>query len=346
MFSFPVPTASPVLIEVTLFNSSALSISWRSPPAGQQNGIISGYTVRLLELITGNERVIDTNEPHTEVFVTSLHPYYVYELSVAAQTVGIGPFSSPTMIQMDEDSMLCDCIVIKPFTLSFTVPSGPPTNVAATSLSSTAIKLSWMPPPLHTHNGIIREYTIHYYVSETRENVVKQSPDNYTSTVITDLHPFYTYSFQVAAVTIDAGPLSTEVTIKTQESGKLFRINFTHNFLKAVLAAVLMAIFISHVEPTGAPQAVEAVAVSSSSIRLTWNPPLAEEQNGRISFYHINITSVDDRGVMNFETDGLNTIFILNSLHPYYLYTITIAAFTVGLGPDVTVQERTHPESK
>ncbi|CAI8041621.1 Tyrosine-protein phosphatase Lar [Geodia barretti] len=294
-----VPTAPPVSIEVTLFNSSALSIGWRPPSAGQQNGIIEGYTVRLVEVITGNERVIDTGGPHTEVFVTSLHPHYVYELSVAAQTVGVGPYSSPTVIQMDED-----------------IPSGPPTNVTATSLSSTSIKLTWMPPPLHNQNGIIREYIIHYYVSETRESVVKQSPDNYTSTIITDLHPYYTYSFEVAAVTVGAGPLSTEFTIRTLES-----------------------------EPTGAPQAVESVAVSSSSVRLTWNPPLPEEQNGMIRSYHINVTSVDDKNLMEFfETDGLNTIFIINSLHPYYLYTITIAAFTVDLGPHATVQERTHPE--
>jgi hypothetical protein len=293
-----VPTAPPLSIEVTLFNSSALSIGWRPPSAGQQNGIIEGYTVRLVEVITGNERVIDTGGPNTEVFVTSLHPHYVYELSVAAQTVGIGPYSSPTAIQMDED-----------------IPSGPPTNVTATSLSSTSIKLTWMPPPLHNQNGIIREYIIHYYVSETRESVVKQSPDNYTSTIITDLQPYYTYSFKVAAVTVGAGPLSTEFTIRTLES-----------------------------EPTGAPQAVESVAVSSSSIRLTWNSPLPEEQNGRIRSYHINVTSVDDKNMEFFETDGLNTIFIINSLHPYYLYTITIAAFTVGLGPHATVQERTHPE--
>ena len=104
--------------------------------------------------------------------------------------------------------------------------------------------------------------------------------------------------------------------------------------------------FIFHTEPTGAPQTVEAVAVSSSSIRLTWNPPLEEQQNGRIRSYHINITSVADNELIEFETGGLNTIFIFNSLHPYYLYTITIAAFTVGQGPHVTVQERTEAESE
>ena len=82
------------------------------------------------------------------------------------------------------------------------------------------IELIWEPPPLDTHNGIIRQYAIDYYVFETRENVYRLLADNSTSTVVTDLHPYYTYSFKVAAVTIAAGPQSIAVTAKTLESGK------------------------------------------------------------------------------------------------------------------------------
>ena len=100
-------------------------------------------------------------------------------------------------------------------------------------------------------------------------------------------------------------------------------------------------------EPSGEPQSVEAVAVSPTSIRLTWNPPLDEYQNGVIRSYHIKLTALEEDGeTTSFETDGLTNIFILNSLHPYYLYSITVAAFTVGLGPHVTVEERTHPEGQ
>ena len=98
------------------------------------------------------------------------------------------------------------------------------------------------------------------------------------------------------------------------------------------------------IEPSGVPREVEAVAVSSSSIRLTWSPPLEEQQNGVIRSYHINISAVEDQNVMSVMTDGLTTIFIFNSLHPYYLYTITITAFTVGVGPHTAVEERTQPE--
>ena len=95
------PSAPPATVVATVFNSSALSISWRPPPFSQQNGIIVGYTIRLRE--NSNERVIETDGPHTEIFITSLHPHYVYEFTVAAETVGIGPYSPLDTIQMDED---------------------------------------------------------------------------------------------------------------------------------------------------------------------------------------------------------------------------------------------------
>lgn len=84
------------------------------------------------------------------------------------------------------------------------------------------IELVWEPPPLHSQNGIIRQYSIEYYVSEMRQNVFKQTTDNSTSTIVTDLHPYYTYFFKVAAVTIAVGPQSVPVTARTLEDGNLW----------------------------------------------------------------------------------------------------------------------------
>ena len=91
---------------------------------------------------------------------------------------------------------------------------------------------------------------------------------------------------------------------------------------------------------------MEAVAVSSSSIRITWIPPLPEQQNGVIRSYYINVSAAEDgySTIMQFETDGAAILFILNILHPFYLYRIEIAAFTVGLGPSASVEERTDPD--
>ena len=72
----------------------------------RQNGIIVGYVVRVLETVTGSERDIEIDGSHTEIFVTLLHPHYVYELRVVARTVSVGPYSPANVVQMHEDGKL------------------------------------------------------------------------------------------------------------------------------------------------------------------------------------------------------------------------------------------------
>ena len=95
--------------------------------------------------------------------------------------------------------------------------------------------------------------------------------------------------------------------------------------------------------PTAAPQSLEAVAVSSSSIRVTWIPPPEEEQNGVIRAYHIYVTEIPTENVQEIIAHGDAHIQIVNHLHPYYTYECVIAAFTVGLGPTASTQTMTHP---
>ena len=94
----------------------------------------------------------------------------------------------------------------------------------------------------------------------------------------------------------------------------------------------------------GAPQSFTAVAVSSSSISLTWAGPIPEEQNGIIQAYHINVTELETGEVLIFQTNGTATLMIINSLHPFYTYNCTVAAYTIGLGPSAYTEIRTFSE--
>ena len=98
--------------------------------------------------------------------------------------------------------------------------------------------------------------------------------------------------------------------------------------------------------PTGTPQNYEAVAVSSTSIRLTWAEPRFEEQNGVIQAYYITITELETSTTLDFEADGTDTLLIVNSLQPFYNYNCTIAAFTVGVGPTAYRITQTLPDCK
>ena len=94
--------------------------------------------------------------------------------------------------------------------------------------------------------------------------------------------------------------------------------------------------------PSGPPTNVQGVAISSTSIRLTWKPPQPEDQNGIIQGYNITITEVATGRMMYFWEGGMNFILIVNSLHPYYTYQCSISAENIGPGPAANVSVTTH----
>ena len=78
---------------------------------------------------------------------------------------------------------------------------------------------------------------------------------------------------------------------------------------------------------------MRVVAISSSSIRLTWEPPRPEDQNGIIVAYNITITEAETGRVTYFQKEGTESLLIVNFLHPYYTYQCSISAETIGPGP-------------
>lgn len=98
--------------------------------------------------------------------------------------------------------------------------------------------------------------------------------------------------------------------------------------------------------PSASPISPGASALSSDSIQISWQPPPLPDQNGVITGYTINITSLDS-GVTLQRTTATNTLQVSN-LSPFTIYSCTLAAMTaVGLGPFsyfFTVQ--THEDGK
>ena len=67
-----------------------------------RNGVIRHYIIRLVEKETGIRRLINTLNNGTDFSVGGLHPFYHYNVSVAAVTVDQGPFSLASCVQMPE----------------------------------------------------------------------------------------------------------------------------------------------------------------------------------------------------------------------------------------------------
>ena len=83
--------------------------------------------------------------------------------------------------------------------------------------------------------------------------------------------------------------------------------------------------------PSSAPENVQGNAVDSTSIYITWSPPLPAFQNGMIRRYLICVTEIETGNSFNYST-SLN-LYMLHSLHPYYRYEIEVAAETIAPGP-------------
>ena len=99
----------------------------------------------------------------------------------------------------------------------YIVPSGPPRNLATTDVTSHSISLTWDPPTAANQNGMIRTYIISVAVQQSKEDI--QLMSNSTQINLELLHPYYTYSFVISAVTIGPGPPSSAYNVTTDEEG-------------------------------------------------------------------------------------------------------------------------------
>ena len=104
-----------------------------------------------------------------------------------------------------------------------TVPSDVPLNLVALAVNATYVYLSWDPPLPEHRNGLIEVY--HIAITETDTDEELQYISVYNNTVIGPLHPYYTYKFSVAAVTVDVGPFTSQVTLQTPEAGTIISMS-------------------------------------------------------------------------------------------------------------------------
>ena len=71
------------------------------PSAESHNGIIRQYLINVTEQDTG--RKFQQTSSTTSMTVVMLHPYYVYQFSIAVVTVSTGPYSEPIELRTPVD---------------------------------------------------------------------------------------------------------------------------------------------------------------------------------------------------------------------------------------------------
>ncbi len=99
--------------------------------------------------------------------------------------------------------------------------------------------------------------------------------------------------------------------------------------------------------PSSAPENISFKILSSSSIELSWQPPLESHINGILRLYRVAVRSVADSAVAYDNVVGHNTLTVqISELHPYYQYTCSVSAVTTEEGPPANASVMMPPDGK
>ncbi|XP_030646296.1 phosphatidylinositol phosphatase PTPRQ [Chanos chanos] len=171
---------------------------------------------------------------------------------------------------------------------------GPSSSVLPLSLGPIAVR-----PSTRAADHALSTVTVGIEILPPNEEVVDLSSDP-ISYVVRRLSPFTEYNFSVSAYTLMGEGPATQITEKTKEQ---------------------------------VPSSVQGVSyqnISSTSILVSWDPPL--NPNGKITHYTVYILNLHDNTATQQITN--NTDILLTGLDKYTTYKIRVAASTaVGESP-------------
>ena len=101
------PSVPPVNTSGYSLSSTSITLSWSPPPLEHQNGIIRSYIINSIELETSAiySYTSFATGPTVELTVNALHPYYTYQFTITAVTIGSGPPTEIFTVQTQEDGV-------------------------------------------------------------------------------------------------------------------------------------------------------------------------------------------------------------------------------------------------
>ncbi|XP_038616588.1 receptor-type tyrosine-protein phosphatase F isoform X3 [Tachyglossus aculeatus] len=279
--------AQPADFQAEAESDTRILLTWLLPP---QERIIK-YELLYWEGEDGKQEKV-TFDPTSSYAVEDLKPDTLYKFSLAARSdMGVGVYT-PTVETRTAQS----------------TPSAPPQEVECVSTSSTTIRVSWVPPPAPSRNGVITQYSVAYQATEG-EDVARHVVDGIgresSSWEIKDLEKWTEYKVWVRAHTdVGPGPESPPVRVRTDED-----------------------------VPSAPPRKVEVESVNSTSIRVSWKVPLPNKQHGQIRGYQVTYVRLENneprgqpviKDVMLAEAQETS----ISGLTPETTYSITVAAYT------------------
>uniref|UniRef100_A0A4W4FPA6 Receptor-type tyrosine-protein phosphatase F n=1 Tax=Electrophorus electricus TaxID=8005 RepID=A0A4W4FPA6_ELEEL len=305
-----VPGAPPRKLEVEALNATAIRVTWKPPLSGKQHGQIRGYQVIYSRLENGEPRgqpsIMDVALPEAQWKIEESTEYEAVISGLLSETSYSVTVAAYTT---KGDGARSKAKVIK---TTGAVPSKP-TMIISTTVENTAL-VQWQPPKEVA--GELTGYRLRYKRLEEEAFTVrefKRTDDHYT---VTGLYKGATYSFHLSARN-RAGTGEEHVKeIGTQED-----------------------------VPAGFPLNLSVVGLTTTTTRLTWEPPAPAERNGRIVQYAVVYRDINSQ--QNSTNRTADTHMTLHGLRPDTTYDIRVQAFTSkGGGPlSPSIQSRTMSTS-
>ncbi|XP_047727099.1 receptor-type tyrosine-protein phosphatase F isoform X7 [Prionailurus viverrinus] len=280
--------AQPADFQAEAESDTRIQLSWLLPP---QERIIKYELVYWAAEDEGQQHKV-TFDPTSSYTLEDLKPDTLYHFQLAARSeMGVGVFT-PTIEARTAQS----------------TPSAPPQKVTCVSTGSTTVRVSWVPPPADSRNGVITQYSVAYEAVDGEDrgrHVVESISREHSSWDLVGLEKWTEYRVWVRAHTdVGPGPESSPVLVRTDED-----------------------------VPSGPPRKVEVEPLNSTAVRVSWKLPVPSKQHGQIRGYQVTYVRLENgepRGppiiqdVMLAEAQETT----ISGLTPETTYSVTVAAYT------------------
>nr|XP_055202818.1 receptor-type tyrosine-protein phosphatase F isoform X16 [Gorilla gorilla gorilla] len=289
--------AQPADFQAEVESDTRIQLSWLLPP--QERIIMYELVYWVAEDEDQQHKV--TFDPTSSYTLEDLKPDTLYRFQLAARSdMGVGVFT-PTIEARTAQS----------------TPSAPPQKVMCVSMGSTTVRVSWVPPPADSRNGVITQYSVAYEAVDGEDrgrHVVDGISREHSSWDLVGLEKWTEYRVWVRAHTdVGPGPESSPVLVRTDED-----------------------------VPSGPPRKVEVEPLNSTAVHVYWKLPVPSKQHGQIRGYQVTYVRLENgepRGLPIIqdvmlaeaqwrpeESEDYETT--ISGLTPETTYSITVAAYT------------------
>ncbi|XP_034266318.1 receptor-type tyrosine-protein phosphatase delta isoform X40 [Pantherophis guttatus] len=306
-----IPSGPPRKVEVEAVNSTSVKVSWRSPVPNKQHGQIRGYQVHYVKMENGEPR----GQPMLKDIMLA-DAQWEYDDTTEHEMIiaGLQPETTYSLT-VTAYTTKGDGARSKPRLVSTTgaVPGKPRLVISHTQMGTALIQ--WH-PPVDTY-GPLQGYRLRFGRKDMDAFTTRDFTDKDDHYTATDIHKGTSYIFRLSARN---------------------KVGFGEEMVKEIL--------IPEDLPSGFPQNLHSESATSTSVQLTWQPPILSERNGIITKYTLQYRDIN---VAHQQTEipvaPVDTIMTLSGLKADTTYDVKIRAHTSkGPGPySPSIQFRTLP---